>query len=263
MIKFKIRASAGGQIMGGRIGLTEKQTETLNGLVEKKATKGLTEKQQATLNELIINDQKKELPQGAKTYCESWLKEQLYTRRKRVETKYMEKGLIAEDHSLDFSAEYLELGMLSKNTEQFENEYMTGEPDSLPADLVIDVKNSWDCFTFPLLEDEIPNNDYFWQGQIYMHLTGRKKFKLIYTLMDTPINIIEREARNYCYKGGYDLDDNDILQMFIKDMTYKNIPDKLRIKIYDITYESDKIKEIEERVKLCRIYIKELLTKLK
>ena len=30
-------------------------------------------------------------------------------------------------------------------------------------------------FSFPLFETELPEKDYFYQAQVYMHLTGKKK----------------------------------------------------------------------------------------
>jgi len=42
-------------------------------------------------------------------------------------------------------------------------------------------------------------------------------------------------------------------------MTYTNIPDNLRVKLFEFAYDPEAVKRIEERVKLCRIYIESLL----
>ena len=39
-------------------------------------------------------------------------------------------------------------------------------------------------------------------------------------------------------------------------MTYPDIDDKHKIKVFDIEYNEEAIKEIEKRVKMCRTYIK-------
>ena len=167
-----------------------------------------------------------------------------------------------EDNSLDFIAEQLGYGMLLKNEDYFSNDFMTGTPDVILNDHIIDVKNSWDNFTFPLFETEISNKDYFYQAQGYMKLTGLDSFKLIYVLSDTPINLIEAEARKYCYSNGYELNDEDVLNDFIKRMTYKDIDAKYKIKVFEIKRCEDTIKAIEERVIECREYINELKEKI-
>ena len=226
MKEFKIRCSAISQIMGQPRSKAEKEAG--------------------------------ELSQTAKTYCQTWLKEQIYSRRREFATKYTDKGLIVEDNSIDFAADYLGLGMLLKNDDNFSNDFMTGTPDVILNDAVFDVKNSWDCFTFPLFDDELPNKDYYWQMQGYMELCDKPAAKLIYTLMDTPIHLIEKEAYWYAKNNGYDEVDTDMYNSFVDKMTYTNIPDKYRIKIFDIQKNDQDIELIKEQVIKCRMYIKTL-----
>jgi hypothetical protein len=95
-----------------------------------------------------------------------------------------------------------------------------------------------------------------------MKLTGLDSFKLIYVLSDTPINLIEAESRKYCYANGYEPNDEDVLNDFIKRMTYKDIDAKYKIKVFEIKRCEDTIKAIEERVIECREYINELKSEL-
>ena len=185
-------------------------------------------------------------------YLETWVKEQIYNRRKEFSNKYTDKGITVEDNSIDYIAEQLGYGMLLKNEEYFENDYLTGTPDVILKDLVIDVKNSWDCFTFPLFADSVPNKAYYWQLQGYMSLTGLKSAKLIYTLLDTPLHIVDNEF-NWNNKLELDYDD------FVKPYQYEHIPDKYRIKIFDIERNDADIAKIGERVEECRTYINTLL----
>lgn len=231
MKEFKIRGSACGQIM-------------TNPRAKKDIEAGL-------------------LSKTAKTYCETWLKEQLYNRKKEFTNKYVQKGLITEDESLDFVADFLDYGMLIKNEKYFEDDFMTGTPDAILKDVVIDVKNSWDNFTFPLFETEIPNKDYYWQAQCYMYLTGKSDYKLIYVLSDTPIHLIEKEAYYWCQNNGYEELDIDIHKEFINKMTYNDIDDNLKIKIFDIKRNDVDIEKIKERVWQCRSYISKLIKTIK
>jgi len=195
------------------------------------------------------------LGQTAKTYCENWLKEHLYNRKKEFSNKYTEKGIAVEDKSIEFISDKLGIMML-KNEQYFENDFISGTPDLITNDLVIDVKNSFDPFTFPLFNSVIPNKDYYYQLQGYMALTGKNKAKLIYTLMDTPEHIIERECNYYCRSN--DLDELELYESFKNKMTYSDVEEKYRIKIFDIERDDKIIEEINQRVLDCRYYINSL-----
>lgn len=203
-----------------------------------------------------------ELSGTAKSYCELWLKEQLYGRSKEFSSKYTAKGNEVESTSILFIAKMLKLGIVFKNDEYFEDEYKCGTPDIIPMDcpdLIVDAKNSWDWSTFPLFETTLPQSDYAWQGLGYMDLVKRFKYKVAYCLSDTPEYLIEAEARRYCFNNGYDDLEGDIYMRFEQKMTYKDIPDKLKIKVFDVPFSQEKIDLIHERVLRCRHYIKHLL----
>jgi len=260
--QFKIRCSAIGQIMAGKIGLTDIQKNELIQFEEKiKLGRLLTVVQDVKYKNLLLKNNNTELPETCKTYCKDWLKGQIYNRQKEFSNKFTEKGLIVEDQSLDFIAKMLDLGMIIKNEAHFENDFMNGTPDAILPEMVIDVKNSWDCFTFPLFDTEIENSSYFYQLQGYMHLTGKKKAKLIYCITDTPENLIERECKFWCLKNGYEMD-IDIYNQFFNKMTYSDIEDHFKIKIFDIEYDENVINSIFERVLLCRDYIQILIKQI-
>lgn len=193
------------------------------------------------------------------TYLETWVKEQVYNRQKEITSKYMTKGLVMEDNSLDFIAKNLNMALLIKNEKHYEDEFMTGTPDAVLDDFVIDTKCSWSPFSFPLFVNEVPEKAYYLQAQIYMHLTGKKEYKLIYTLMDTPEHLIEREAKFYSYDNGYGELSDEMYQDFVKNMTYGDIPDKYKYKCFDIEYDEATILQIQERVIECRKYIEHLI----
>lgn len=255
---FKIRSSAIGHIMAGSMGLTEIQKSKLETLSNKANPTLIQQKELAELQQKMIFP---ELPQTAKSYCEDWLKERLYDKRIEFTSKYTEKGNDVEDASIDFVATQLGYGMLSKNEDWFENEFITGTPDIIPPTEVIDMKNSWSFETFPLFETEVPNTNYYWQAQGYMDLTKKDKFRLVFTLMNTPDYLIEAEVRKYCFSNGIDMEDADY-QMFYDKMTYDNTPELLRIKIFEIKKNEDDIQKIYQRVKECRKYVDKLFKTL-
>ena len=204
----------------------------------------------SAIGQIMTNSRTKgQLSKTAQSYIETWIKEQIYKRRKVVTTKYMEKGNIVEDRSIAFAGRVLNADII-KNEQRYENELLVGTPDVITDDYVIDVKNSWDCFTFPLFYENVPNKDYFYQAQGYMALTGLSHYKLIYTLLDTPDSLIEREFK-YASELDYDT--------FAKDYRYSEIDEAYRIRIFEIERDEDVIDAINGRVIECRNYINNLI----
>ncbi len=262
-IDFKIRCSKIGEIMGGIEGITEKQLLSLSDLQNKPKR---TEKQQVTLDDLIKKrDTPTPLSATAKSHCRKWLKEKLYKKRKMFRSKFTDKGLINEDEGIDMIGDYFMYGVLSKNTERKSNDYMEGECDvDIPElDLIIDNKNSWDETTFPLFETELPSKDYFWQGLGYMELWGRKHYKVVYTLTNTPMHLIKKECYWYCKDNGIDVDDKDVLAEFIEKMTFDDTPTYLKIKEFSFDYDETLPIKIKWQVEKCRNYIDELIKNIK
>ena len=175
------------------------------------------------------------LSETTKTFAKEWLKERIYGYYKEINSKQVNKGIYFEDTAIDKAIEWLDLPFSIKNTERFSDEYFTGEPDLLLDDEVIDIKNSWDCFTFPLFENEIPTDDYFYQVQVYMYLTGKRKARVIYILLETP------ETYNEPAKS------------------YDHVDIKYRHKEFAFEYQPEIIEKLKERVTQVRNYINEIL----
>ena len=243
--------------MGGNIGLTEAQESTLNGLLER--DKPFTDNMEKQYNELLYIHDNPELPQGAKTYCQQWLTEQLYNRRNEFYSKACDKGNIVEDDSIAYVGRVLDL-FLTKNEEYKEDDYKTGTCDVDTGDLIIDVKNPESCFTFPLYDIDIPTKDYYYQLQGYMSLWNRQQAKLIYTLMDTPDKLLISEA-NFLARR-LECDFQEAFDIVKKQNTYSHLTDELRYKEFNIERDDNVIQEIEERVKMCQKYVNELQSKI-
>lgn len=171
------------------------------------------------------------LSETTKTYLQNWVKEAIYGHRIQINSKYIDKGLEFEDMAIDKAIEWLDLPFAIKNSKRFEDDYFTGEPDLLLSDTVLDIKNSWDFSTFPLFEDDIPTKGYYYQLQVYMHLTGIKKAKLVYVLLNTP------ETYNSM------------------EIDYSNVDKKYRIKCYDFEYNVEVIEQLKQRVIESRNYL--------
>lgn len=200
------------------------------------------------------------LGETAKTYCENWLKEQIYDRKIEIQSKYLQKGIDVEQESIELINHHFQV-TFKKNEKMFENDFMKGTPDINDNDFIIDMKNSYDFSTFPLFDTEIENKDYEYQLQGYMHLCNKKNAMLIYTLIDLPENLITKEVYRYCNFNNIEY--NQEIEMKIRgDYTYIDIPNKYKIKILNTSYKPEVIEKIESQVIKCRNYINQLIKNL-
>lgn len=207
----------------------------------------------------------KGLGKTGETFCSNWLKEQLYDRRKNFKNKYTEKGIVMEEEAISYVSEHCDWGLLYKNDEWFENEYFTGTPDIIIEEegIVLDIKNSYDCYTFPLFDTEIPTKGYDYQLQSYMDLTGCTKAYLVYCLMDAPLDIMQAEMRRLSWAEGLRGEIPKELHEKVKEeMTYSHLPPHLRIKIFEVVKDEKVIVNIKARVEECRTHI-ELIKKIR
>lgn len=260
---FKIRCSAIGKIMGGALGKpTDKQLARIVELEKKQEAKPLTELQAKELADLIAKrDSPPQLQEGARTYCQQWLKEQLYGKKQEFSSKYTEKGTKCEPAAIDLLAEYMNYGMLAKNDRRYTDDPdIEGEPDIVLPEMIEEIKNSWSCFTFPLFATELPDVDYEYQVNGYMAVTGKKRAAVNYILIDAPEEIIDREALIVSRKAGFNEVDMELYDEVYNKMTYKDIPVELRVKRFEFERNDQLIATIRERVKLCREYIESIYT---
>lgn len=253
MTEFKIRASAIGKIMTGTVGLTAKQEKKLQGYY--KRTKPLTDNMKEEVAKL---EQKRDNPELSKiciNYLYEWWINQKYGRSKEITTKYTDKGLAKEEDSITLLSRVDER-FYEKNEEHFSDDYMTGTPDIVTNE-VIDLKTSWDIFTFFQSQIDPLNTDYEYQLQSYMHLTGNKKARLVYCLVDTPSLIIDKEVRGLEWKGmsQYSSEFLKAEHEIVKRSTYGDIPIEERVYSVELEYNPKTIEEIKERVEICRDWI--------
>jgi hypothetical protein len=207
---------------------------------------------------LIMTGGDDKLSQTAKTYVMNWIKAQpeFYgSRRRTVRIKYLEKGIECEPESIQLAANYYGWGSVVKNTTRIENEYMTGEPDIVLTNRVVDMKSSWDEDTFPIFEPTIPDPKYVWQVQGYMELFGKPHASVVYALMNTPEHLIEAAARMEQKRLGLDDLEEDLYQQFVEMMTFDDLDLRLRLKRYDFQRSKYDIERVYAKVEQIRAWI--------
>jgi hypothetical protein len=192
-------------------------------------------KHRASASGLLLTNGKDELKLGAAmtTHLKKWYAEQKSGVREDIRSKYFDKGNMCEADAIDIAAERLGLGILEKNLVHFNDEHFQGTPDVYTDELVIDTKCSWDYTTFLDAVTSPINKDYEAQLQVYMHLTGVKKAKLVYVMLDTPA-----EA-NYG-----------------EDIFYSHLPIEQRFFAFDLEYDESMILAMQEKVLNCRAFLK-------
>ena len=189
----------------------------------------------SSAGKLMTNPRSKSevLSKTTKEYLQQWIKEQIYGVRKNIKNKYLSKGIQVEDDAIKYAAKELGWLFAEKNDEFFMDEYFCGTPDVILEDTIVDIKSSWDCFTFPLFYKNNPSKDYYYQLQTYMHLTGKRRAQVVFVLMNTPEELTFEDVHDY-----------------------SNIPSQYRIKIFNIDYSEEVISQMQQRVLDSREYIK-------
>lgn len=225
------------QIVNEKLPETEKEIERLKPLI----------------NEVILSE-------TAKSYCKEWLISEITGKEKDIRSKHLARGKAMEEKAIERISKHYGLELI-KNEEQLENEYFTGTYDTNTPEIVIDAKVPFDCFTFPYFETE-PDKNYYGQIQIYQELTRLKKGSLCYCLengSEEQINKLSWDLVRDLGKDEPDIEDWDIA---VEMLSYDNLPDSLRKKVFEFGYDETYIKKAEKMVLACRKYIENELIPL-
>lgn len=192
----------------------------------------------STLGNLFIAGRSKSETFGetAKNFLKETFIEAVYGRKKIIHSKYINKGVENEDSAILMLNNVLFPNeFLVKNTIRYENTMLTGMPDVVVADTVIDVKCSYDIFTFA---DAEISKMYYYQLQAYMNLVGVKKALLVFCLTNSPENILQLELEQNAENA----------EMVYKLHHYDDIPAKNRVKTFEVHYDQKFEEELEFRV---------------
>ncbi len=246
------------------IGLTDNQKSKLTELSDRKSdpkAKPLTANMVNELSELERKLNNPEIPDGLQKYLTEYYIQYHYGRTKKLENNYITKGLEVEKMSLNlYDVVCNKLGKtLEENHERFNNEYITGRPDVFKGDVVLDLKSSWDIYTF---YDSMPkvNKTYYWQLQAYMALTGLQKAELAYCLIDTPLALIHDEQRRLQWKMNAMDNDPEYVKACEEiefNHQYPDIPKEKRVHVHYIERNDQDIQALYDRVRFCRNWINE------
>lgn len=214
----------------------------------------------SSLGAIMTNSRSKKevLSQSAKGYVKQYILERKFGKYKEIKSKYFDKGNEVEEDGIALCNELLGLDFLYKNEEKFRNDYISGIPDVNTDTTLLDIKSSWDIFTFLFFDEKIPKKGYYYQLQGYMWLTGKTESLLCYCLTNTPQHLIEDEIRREHWKLNAIDEIPEVREFFETNHNFDNVDKKLRLKTFKVKYDPDLIEEFKQRIEVCREYYNEL-----
>ena len=190
-----------------------------------------------------------------------------YGREKDIQTKQMKKGIEVENDSIDLLSLYLKIPF-KKNEERVTNDYITGLPDLfqgesiLNANEIIDIKSSYDLWTFLGNIPDKLDSLYYWQMQSYMWLTGASKARIAYCLSNTPESILQQE-RYYLLKKMDVVSDES--PEFLKEaaklefsLKFDDISLDEKVLLFNVDRCEDDILRIQHKVEQARLHLQEI-----
>lgn len=146
-------------------------------------------------------------------------------------------------------------------TETISNEYLVGRCDIITKDKVIDTKISWNVNSFLKSRTTPLTAKYWYQMQGYMELYNVSEAEVVFLLLNTPPELIEREKVKLVNRfmmgeidrEKYELDLSNIESAF----TYSNLPIKRRYFRYKIKRESQIFDLVYRKVEKARNWMQE------
>ena len=211
------------------------------------------------------------LSEGTKTHLIDIYVSAKYGRQTDIQNRYVNKGLMVEEDSITLYSRLKKTYFL-KNEDHLHNEFIKGTPDLFTgqsiksAETIIDVKSSWDIFTFFRTHTKDINSLYWWQLQGYMALTGATSANLAYCLINTPEMLINDEKRKLMYKMGCMPEESDEFVKACEElelaMKYDDIALTERLIEFKIDRDEDAIKSLYVKVAKARQYLNELEKRL-
>lgn len=253
-----------GDLLTGRRGITEKQAQQ----IEEMRSRPLEGKGALTVNmksELARLIEKRDAPpalsETAKSFVESiWLQKQ-YGYRDILTTKEILKGRLCEQDSISLLDEVYPLSVFrqtEKRGKEKENGFFRGRCDiDLPSyDMVEEIKTVWDLKIFFNIKDE--KDLHTVQGNVYCDLYGRRSYALHYCLVDTPSDLIEKEAGKYAFLGRGTDEFVEVFDQLSRNHKVGHIPPNERVKTFVVERDDELLNELREMATIAKDYYNSL-----
>jgi len=220
----------------------------------------------SSIGKLLTDPQKKidkeagNLSATAKTHLIEIYAKERYNFQKELDNKYIRKGNTVEQEAIDELS--LQIRMpLEKNEETFKNDFFVGTPDCFTNSIVFDVKSSYDWLTFL---SNIPSDlDPMYEAQLngYMDLLNIDKGYIVYVLLDTPFEEIEKQKYYLFTKGSYISEESpEFLKLWTekeKNLIFSHHPIEERILFFEVQRNHELIYNAKIKVDKARQFLEE------
>jgi hypothetical protein len=190
---------------------------------------------------------------------------EVYGRSTELMNKYVQKGLMVEEDSITLFSR-VRKQFFTKNSTNLQDDFTKGTPDIyigesiLQAETIIDIKSSFDIFTFFNSKREELNKNYYWQLQTYMSLTGATHAEVVYCLVNTPDSIVEGQKRKFIWDAGIKGEDqynHAVFDEISRMSEYEDIPIEERMFSFKFDRNDEDIERLHLRIILCRNWMNE------
>ena len=286
---YIFRSHMVGDIINPPKPLTFNQKETLVDYTNRDNGEGrpLTVKQKETLISLEfkeIESKKFSLSGTAKSKLADIVFYEKYGRINSLSSKYLDKGITQEKAARDLLSKILDIPLVA-DEERKANDWVTGKRDIDSKEIIFDIKSKWDFTTYAKSLVSSSNELYLRQLDCYMDLWGIRSSILCHILVDTPVNLVERELRSLDFKNnvltmGGDVRDECIGQVVdlvnqhiytregLENLVHQSsilelewfggfieIPESDRIHMINHDYDQNRIEQRNESIILAREYM--------
>lgn len=173
---------------------------------------------------------------------------------------FLKKGTDMELEAVDLLSK-IDKATYTLSDEKIENEYLVGQCDIICRDkgVVIDTKISWNVNSFLKSRNNPLDVKYWYQMQGYMELYDVDEAEVVFLLLNTPPELIERERVKLVNKfmiGEIDRDKYELdLENIESAFTYSNIPLKKRYFRYKVKREQGVIDAIYKKAEKARAWV--------
>lgn len=208
-----------------------------------------------------------ELSATAKTHLIEIYAELKYGRKKELDNKYIRKGNAVENNSLLLLSESIG-EFFDKNEEQLQNNFICGTPDTFSgeklsnANVIYDVKSSFDIFSFMSNMDGELDRAYYYQLQSYIWLSGATHGFVVYCLVDNTQEAIESEKQYLMRKINVISEESpEFKKEWAKKeklLIYSDIPEQERILMFKVEKDPYFVMQCQQKVVKARLFLQEL-----
>ncbi len=175
---------------------------------------------------------------------------------------FMKKGTDMESEGVQLLSKIdkQEYTLITENTE---NEYILGRCDIYcpEKDKVIDTKLSWNINAFLKARTTPLDRKYWYQMQGYMELYNVSQADVVFLLLNTPPELIEREKVKLLNRFMIGEIDREKYELDIENLesafTYSNLPIKKRYFRYTLKREPQIFEKVYKKVEKARIWMQE------